>query len=109
METNAGCNEELTNRAVTGANLAMVTLYWRVGGLLTRDVQQGAKRGGYGERLLEGLAARLTREYGRGCSISNLWDMRRFFEGFEIPQPLAVELPSNCQPVASKSVLNWES
>jgi hypothetical protein len=26
-----------------------------------------------------------------------------------IPQPLAVELPSNCQPVASKFLLNWES
>jgi predicted nuclease of restriction endonuclease-like (RecB) superfamily len=109
--------EEARHRAVTAANLAMVTLYWRVGGLLTRDIQQGAKRGGYGERLLEGLAARLTREYGRGFSISNLWDMRRFFEGFEIPQPTAVdsgsvvipqppavELPSNCQPAAGKSL-----
>ena len=47
--------EEARHRAVTGANLAMVTLYWKVGGLLTRDIQQGAKRGGYGERLLEGL------------------------------------------------------
>jgi predicted nuclease of restriction endonuclease-like (RecB) superfamily len=109
--------EEARHRAVTGANLAMVTLYWKVGGLLTRDIQQGAKRGGYGERLLEGLAARLTREYGRGFSISNLWDMRRFFEGFEIPQPtavdsgtvaipqpVAVELPSICQPAAGKSL-----
>jgi len=109
--------EEARHRAVTAANLAMVTLYWRVGGLLTRDIQQGAKRGGYGERLLEGLAARLTREFGRGFSISNLWDMRRFFEGFEIPQPTAVdsgsvvipqppavELPSNCQPAAGKSL-----
>lgn len=109
--------EEARHRAVTGANLAMVTLYWRIGGLLTRDIQQGAKRGGYGERLLEGLAARLTREYGRGFSISNLWDMRRFFEGFEIPQPtavdsgtvaipqpVAVELPSICQPAAGKSL-----
>jgi len=26
-----------------------------------------------------------------------------------IPQPLAVELPSNCQSVASKFLLNWES
>ncbi len=26
-----------------------------------------------------------------------------------IPQPLAVELPSNCQPVASKSLLDLES
>ena len=59
--------------------------------MLTRDIQPGAKRRGYGERLLEGLAGRLTREYGRGFSISNLGDMRRFSEDFEIPQPAAVD------------------
>ena len=26
-----------------------------------------------------------------------------------IPQPLAVELPSNCQPVTRSFPLNWES
>ena len=83
--------EEARYRAVTAANLSMVSLYWNLGRVLTRDLQHGAKRGGYGERLLEGLAQRLSIEYGRGFSMSNLWDMRRFFAGFEIPQPVAVE------------------
>ena len=57
--------EEARHRAVTGANLAMVTLYWNIGGLLTQEFA-GRKRGGIWRAILEGLAARLTREYGRG-------------------------------------------
>ncbi len=71
--------ESARHRAMTAANLAMVTLYWNIGRVITRDLQQNAKRGGYGERLLERLAAELAREYGSGYSISNLWDMRRFY------------------------------
>jgi len=106
-----GLIEEARHRAVTAANLSMVMLYWQIGKVLTRDIQQGAKRGGYGERLLEGLAAQLTREYGRGFSISNLWDMRRFFAAFKIPQPPAVDsgpvgIP---QPVAVESRKEFET
>jgi predicted nuclease of restriction endonuclease-like (RecB) superfamily len=99
-----GLIEEARHRAVTAANLSMVTLYWHIGRILTRDIQKGAKRGGYGERLLDGLASRLSREYGPGFSISNLWDMRRFFEAFQIPQPAAVESASTGipQPVAGE-------
>ncbi len=100
-----GLIEAARYRAVTAANLAMVTLYWNVGRVLTRNIQQRAKRGAYGDRLLEGLSAQLIEEYGRGFSISNLWDMRRFFGSFEIPQPAAVEsgLVGIPQPVAVES------
>ena len=97
--------EAARHRAVTAANLAMVALYWNIGRVITRDLQQNAKRAGYGERLLERLAAELAREYGPGYSISNLWDMRRFYAIFQIPQPVAGELPSvaNPQPAAVES------
>src|SRR6266699_3037131 len=55
--------ESARHRAMTAANLAMVTLYWNIGRVITRDLQQNAKRGGYGERLLERPAAELAREY----------------------------------------------
>ncbi|MCX6927130.1 MAG: DUF1016 N-terminal domain-containing protein [Verrucomicrobia bacterium] len=100
--------EAARHRAVTAANLSMVTLYWNIGRVITRDLQQNAKRGGYGERLLERLAAELAREYGPGYSISNLWDMRRFYASFQIPQPMAGELlsPANPQPLAVESGSN---
>ncbi len=40
---------------------------------------------------MERLAEILTREYGKGFSVSNLNDMRRFFELFQILQAVPVE------------------
>jgi hypothetical protein len=42
-------------------------------------VQQGSTRAGYGEEVVKRLAEKLTAEFGRGFSKSNLEYMRRFF------------------------------
>ena len=78
--------------AVT-ANLALVNLYWNIGRIITQDIQKNEKRAGYGEQLLDSLATSLAQEYGRGYSVSNLNDMRRFSEAFKILQALPVESP----------------
>ena len=100
-----GLIEEARHRAVTAANLSMVTLYWNLGRVITRDMQRNVRRAGYGEGLLASLAERLTEEYGRGFSRANLQDMRRFYEVFAICQPVASKSLATgiCQPVASKS------
>ena len=84
---------------VSTANLTLVWLYWNVGRIITQDIQKNQKRAGYGEQLLRGLAEVLIRQYGSGYSQSNLNDMRRFFEGFEILQPAAVKSGSPVLPV----------
>lgn len=76
---------------VSSANLTLVWLYWHVGRLIAEDIQKNRKRAGYGQRMMEQLAASLTRGYGRGFSAPNLWDMKRFFEGFEILQTASRE------------------
>jgi DUF1016 N-terminal domain len=76
--------------AVT-ANLALVNLYWNIGRIVTQDIQKNEKRAGYGEQLLDSLATSLAQEYGRGYSVSNLNDMRRFYEAFKILQTVSVE------------------
>ena len=90
--------------AVT-ANLALVNLYWNIGRIITQDIQKNKKRAGYGEQLLDSLAKSLIQEYGRGYSISNLTDMRRFYEDFQILQTLSVESSEAKirQPLANKS------
>ena len=67
----------------------MVTLYWNVGRVFTRELQWDAKRAGYGEGLLASLSEVLTQEYGRGFSRPNLQDMRRVYDGFEFFQSAA--------------------
>jgi len=88
------------------ANLALVSLYWNIGRIITQDIQKNQKRAEYGAELLNELSEMLTREYGQGYSRANLQDMRRFFESFEIRQPLASESAVSriCEPLASKSL-----
>jgi predicted nuclease of restriction endonuclease-like (RecB) superfamily len=111
--------EEARHRAVTAANLSMVTLYWNIGRTITTKVQSAPGRAAYGDALLARLGERLNREYGSGFSERNLRDMRRFFELFRIRQPgdakLAWQIPSTAgtsavappirQPLAAESVV----
>ena len=73
------------------ANLALVSLYWNIGRVITQDIQKNERRAEYGGQLIEQLAVVLTRDYGRGYSVKNLWDMKRFFTCFEILQPVSGE------------------
>ncbi len=83
--------EEARHRAVTAANLSMVTLYWNIGRVINTELQKAPGRADYGGQLIERLAVGLNREYGRGFSAPNLWDMKRFHSGFQILQPVARE------------------
>src|SRR3990170_8521400 len=89
--------------AVT-ANLALVNLYWNIGRIITQDIQKNEKRAGYGEQLLDSLAKSLIQEYGRGYSVSNLNDMRRFYEAFEILQTPSVKSSESkiCQTLSNE-------
>ncbi len=89
---------------VSTANLTLVWLYWNVGRVITEDIQQNRKRAEYGEQLLQNLGGVLSARYGEGFSLRNLRDMRRFFECFEIRQPVAAEFEGGSffQPSAGK-------
>jgi predicted nuclease of restriction endonuclease-like (RecB) superfamily len=62
-------------------NSGQVVLYWQVGQRLQTEVL-GAKRAGYGERVIATVATRLTAEFGRGFTDKNLRHMIRFAEAF---------------------------
>ena len=92
--------EASRQHVVSTANLTLVWLYWNVGRVVAEDIQKNQKRAGYGEQLLGGLAETLIRQYGSGYSHSNLNDMRRFFEVFEILQAAPVKFAEDePQPV----------
>jgi predicted nuclease of restriction endonuclease-like (RecB) superfamily len=110
-----GLIEEARRRAVTAANLSMVTLYWDIGRIINTELQRTPGRAEYGEALLAGLGERLRLDYGPGFSRSNLQDMRRFHEAFEICQtvsgklkPKVVELPAQTGPSKKCQTLSGE-
>lgn len=96
--------EQSRHRVAVTANLTLVNLYWNIGRAITQDIQKNVKRAGYGEQLLGGLAKRLTQEYGQGYSVSNLNDMRRFYEAFEILQTPSVKSSESkiCQTLSNE-------
>ena len=75
-------------------NASLTTLYWQIGARIRRDILR-EKRSGYGEEILQTLSAKLSSEFGRGFSRSNLASMVLFAELFpdaKILQTLSGEL-----------------
>ncbi len=73
-------------------NTAMVQTYWHIGRMIVQDEQGGQKRAAYGKQVLPELAKRLTQEFGAGFDVSNLRNMRQFFQYFLIRDALSLEL-----------------
>jgi hypothetical protein len=80
------------SRVRSTVNQAMVLTYWQVGQLIVEDEQAGEVRAEYGKAVLEGLAARLTGEFGKGFDARNLRNMRQFYLTFPIWNALRTEL-----------------
>ncbi len=76
----------------SAVNQAMVLTYWQVGRLIVEDEQGGEVRAEYGKAVLDGLAERLTVEFGKGFDITNLRHMRRFYTLFPKQDALRREL-----------------
>ena len=64
-----------------GVNSALVLLYWNIGQRIRMDILK-EKRAEYGEKILHTLSAKLTVEFGRGFTRTNLFNMVRFTEEF---------------------------
>lgn len=87
---------ELLNAARQSAarhvNALMTTSYWEIGRRIVQAEQQGKRRAGYGEQLIERLSLDLTQQFGRGFSVRSLEQMRLFYVTWGIPQTLSAEL-----------------
>ena len=70
----------------------MVDAYWNVGKMIVEEEQSGEYRANYGEMILKDLSRRLTIEFGRGFSVTNLRNMRQFYKVFQKHQTLSDEL-----------------
>jgi len=67
------------NKVVRTVNQTMVLTYFEIGKMLVEEEQGGKERADYGKHLLKGLSKILTKEFGKGFSVDNLENMRRFY------------------------------
>ena len=70
----------------------MVQAYWNIGKRIVEEEQKGGERAAYGTETLKNLSKKLTSEYGKGFTISNLQYMRQFYLVFPIHHALRGEL-----------------
>jgi len=70
---------------------AMVYTYFEIGRLIVEEEQNGEKRAEYGKKLLKSLSEKLTKKFGRGFSLRNLEQMRKFYLVYSKTQTVSAE------------------
>ena len=70
------------SKAYTVVNFAMIEAYWNIGRLIVEQ-QGGEERAEYGTSLISVLAKRLTADFGKGFTPTNLKYMRQFYLQFQ--------------------------
>jgi len=69
-------------KAYSAVNSTMVEAYWQIGRRIVEEEQQGFKRAAYGEGVIKELSKVLGNEFGKGFSIANLENFRKFYLTF---------------------------
>jgi predicted nuclease of restriction endonuclease-like (RecB) superfamily len=67
-------------------NSTMVYTYFEIGRMIVEEEQNGKDRAEYGKQLLKGLSEQLTNEFGKGFSVVNLENMRKFYLAYSISE-----------------------
>ncbi len=76
---------------VLNVNSTMTKTYFLIGKRIVEEEQNGNKRAEYGKSLLKTLSQKLSQEFGKGFSETNLEQMRKFYKVYGIPQTLSEE------------------
>jgi predicted nuclease of restriction endonuclease-like (RecB) superfamily len=108
---------EARKTVVRNINQTMVYTYFEIGRMIVENEQGGKIRAEYGRKVLIQLSEHLTKEFGRGFSLTNLEQMRFFYKAYSsqisttvlrefnsIPQTLSEEsTKTNSATVSQKS------
>lgn len=81
--------EESRKFVATTVNTAMVQTYFEIGRLIVEEEQHGNVRAEYGKETLKNLSIKLTANYGKGFSVTNLKQMRDFYLTYQIRQTVS--------------------
>lgn len=60
-------------------NSTMTITYFEIGRIIVEEEQNGKDRAEYGKKLLRDLSKQLTKEFGKGFSVVNLENIRKFY------------------------------
>ncbi|NOX19364.1 MAG: DUF1016 domain-containing protein [Chlorobi bacterium] len=94
---------------VQTVNKTMVYTYFEIGKIIVEEEQKGKERAEYGKQLLKGLSTKLTNEFGKGFSVTNLQQMKIFYKVYGKQQTLSVKSTDNNNSLIENSnfQLSW--
>ena len=87
--------------AARSVNAVMTAAYWLIGRRIVEFEQLGEDRAAYGAALIERLAEDLTRRFGRGFSLQNIYNMRLFYLSYPPDQILETPFGKSATPPRS--------
>jgi len=94
--------KQARNSVVRTINKTMVYTYFEIGKIIVEEEQKGKSRAEYGKGLLKGLSEKLTKEFGKGFSVDNLENMRKFYLTYSISETSSRKLDSEKSETVSR-------
>src|SRR2546423_527682 len=70
-------------------NSRIIETYFSIGKLIVEYEQQGKSRAAYAANTLQTLSSKLTKEFGKGFSVDNLENMRKFYITYKISETVS--------------------
>jgi hypothetical protein len=92
---------------VRQTNSVMVFAYFHIGKLIVEFEQAGKSKAEYGKATITALSKKLTNEFGKGFSATNVEQMDSFFKAFsdkQIPGPIPQTLSEELQSTYNESI-----
>jgi len=83
--------EQARNKVYKVANSTMVEAYWNIGRVIV-EKQGGNNKAEYGATLIKNLSKKMTKEFGKGFTTTNLKYMRQFYLTFQKSHALSDQL-----------------
>ncbi len=80
------------NHAAQQVNSELLAAYWNIGRVIVENEQKNSERAEYGKETLRQLSRTLTKEFGKGFSLSNIYNMRQFYIEYPIFQSVTGKL-----------------
>ncbi len=101
--------EETRKRVVRNINAEMVLTNFEIGRRIVDEDQKGKSKADYAGQVLQQLSERLTKEFGKGYSIDNLENFRRFYMTYadRISETLSRKLETTSPLLPAIFLLSW--
>ncbi|MGL5125139.1 MAG: PDDEXK nuclease domain-containing protein [Fusobacteriaceae bacterium] len=81
--------ESARKKVLSTLNSTMTFTYFLIGKKIVEEEQNGVIRAEYGKELIKNISIKLTEEYGKGFSETNLKQMKSFYEAYKNSQTLS--------------------